>query len=110
MCGWSPVCLHHTVMSTYPPVHCLWLQYLLVSASSWIASVVIALQHLYLMSNEREWTPPKFCGVILTELPVMHSHYGNNPLLHSSSNLLSLSDKNASSQPLSKVSSYSVTF
>jgi hypothetical protein len=44
--------------------HCCWLEYLLFSASNWIAYVVIALQDLYLKSSEREWTPPKFCGVI----------------------------------------------
>jgi hypothetical protein len=64
MCGQSPVCLHHSVMSTHHQGHCLWLQYLLVSVNCWITSVVIALQDLYLMSSGRKWTPPKFCGVI----------------------------------------------
>jgi hypothetical protein len=34
--------------------------------------------------------------LFFTAIHVMHSHYGNNLLLHSSSNLLSLSDNIAS--------------
>ena len=103
---WMVSCLLTSYSDEYPS-----------SGSLFVAAVLISLcQQLYcfcgncFMSSEREWTPPKFCGVIFTELPVMHSHYSNNPLLHRSSDLLSLSDKTASSQPLSKVSFYSVTF
>jgi len=68
-------------------------------------------KNLYLMSSERERAPSKCYGVMFhcTEFLVMHSHYGNNPLLHSS-NLHSLSDKITSSQPLPKVRSPSVTY
>ena len=72
--------------------------------------MVIAVLDLYLKSSEREWTPPKFCGVIFYYTSGHALTLGNNPLLHSSSNLLPLSDKIASSQPLSKVSSHSVNF
>ena len=84
-----------------------WAQYLLVCASSWIASVV-KISILCLVKGNGQHQN----SVVLrfTELLVINSHCGNNRLLHSSSNLLSLSDKITSSQPVSKVSSYSVTF
>ena len=102
ICGQFSVCLLHTVMITHH-----FGQYLLVCASSWIASVVKICILCLVKGSRHHQNSVVLC---FTELPVMHSHYGNNPLLHSSSNLLSYSGKIASSQLLPKVSYHSVTY
>jgi len=101
---WIISCLLTSYSDDYPS---FWAEYLLVCASSWIASVVNICILCVLKGSRHHQNSVVLC---FTELPVMHSHYGNNPLLHSSSNLLSLSGKNASSQLLPNVSYHSVTF
>ena len=101
---WIISCLLASYSDDYPS---FWAEYLLVFASSWIASVVNICILCLVKGSRHHQNSVVLC---FTELPVMHSHYGNNPLLHSSSNLLSLSGKIASSELLPNVSYHSVTY